>query len=669
MTDAIFLPDIVIIFALAIVVILICDRLRLPTIVGFLVTGILSGPQGLKLIDNMKEVHQLAEIGVVLLLFKIGMKLSVSKIAQFKRFFFLGGPLQVVLTICAGFGVAQLLHRPIGESIFLGCLLSLSSTAIVLKIMEDRGESSTPQAKVMLGILIFQDIAAVLMMLATPHFARIDIHQFDLSFIWPITKGLLVLMIAFFSATRIVPRLLYYIARSQHRELFLLTILSICFGVAWLASSVGLSLALGAFLAGLIIAESEYSTEAIGGIIPSQEVFTSFFFVSIGMLFNVTFFLEHPFETFAVTIGVLILKFGLISLVTIFLGMPMRVAILAGMGLSQIGEFSFVLMRFGIDAGLGSAYHYQLFLAVSVITMALTPLLIFVSPFVAQWMLRLPLPVRLKAGFSPLKTQKAPEAKRDHVIIVGFGFNGRHLAHAAKEANIPYVILEVSADIVREEKKKGEPILFGDATHDTVLNHVNIGDARVLAIVVNDPIASRRIAMHARQINPSIDIITRTRYVSQMPQMYRAGANVVVPDEFGASVEIFSHVLQKYDVPSEQIEKSINEIREEGFQVVRHLFYKEKQKEEVHLKIADALVTTLHINTHSPLVGKTLEQSDLKNKYGIKVMLIGREEEHLMPVESKTRFLAHDVLVVIGSKDGLAHAAEEIQTATKSDAK
>lgn len=654
------LASIVIIFGLSILVILLCERLKIPSIVGFLFTGVLCGPHGFRFIQDVSQVDELAEIGVILLLFKIGMKLTISKISSFKRFFFITGPLQVFLTVLAGYLIAQSLQRPIGESIFLGFLLSLSSTAIVFKLLEDREESRLPFGKLALGVLIFQDIAAILMMLATPYLTSKEIAVVDYSFLWQLLKGALILGGLFFASTKIVPRLLFEIAKTNHHELFLLTILTICFGVAWLASSLGLSLSLGAFLAGMMIADSEYSTEAIGGVIPYQEMFTSFFFVSIGMLFDKSFLFEHPALLAVATLGVLILKSGVGTISAMISGMPLKISLLAGLCLSQIGEFSFVLMRFGQFAGIGTEFHYQLFLAVSVLTMALTPALFYLAPIFADRVLCLPIPTVVKTGFSPLKSSKGKEMQCDHLIIIGYGFMGRHLARICKQSNIPYVILDMNADLVRSERKKGEPIYFGDATHDVVLEHMNLKEAKIAAILINDPLASLRIVKHSRKMNPGVDILAKTRYSDQMPPLFEAGANEVVPEEYGTVVEIFSHVLQRYDAPPEEIERSINQMRNEGYQIVRHLLCHEEEKNELYIKMKDAEVKSFHVEESSSLLGKTLLECGLKSKYGVKVVMIGSASGKISVPDAKTQIVAHDTLIVMGSKEGLALVEEEI---------
>lgn len=445
------LRDIIIIFTLAIGVLLICHRFKIPTIVGFLLTGVLCGPHGLGLVRDITDVQTLASIGIVLLLFSVGMEFSLKKIFEMRRFFILGGLMQVGLTVVAGFGVAQVLGRPLGESVFLGFLLSLSSTAIVLKILEVREESDTPHGRVILSILIFQDIIAVPMMLITPLLNE-GMSHLNYAFLIQLGKGLIILVLVFISAERIVPKLLYYVTRTRSRELFLLSVLVICFSVAWLASSVGLSLSLGAFLAGLIVSESEYSNEAIGNMLPLQDIFASFFFVSMGMLLDLSFVIEHPIIIVVITCGILVLKSFVASLTTLVVGMPLRTAVLSGIALSQVGEFSFVLAKSGIEYGLGTSFHYQLFLAVSLLTMTVTPVLIHFSPYLAGIAMNLPFPAILKTGLKPLK-MKTAFGEKNHIIVIGFGLSGKNIAKSAKESKIPYVIIEMNSDTVRREKK------------------------------------------------------------------------------------------------------------------------------------------------------------------------------------------------------------------------
>ena len=649
------LHDIVVIFGLSIVVLLLCHRIHLPAVVGFIFTGVLCGPHCLQLIRAESDVEILANIGIVLLLFIVGMEFSFKKIVEYRRYFLIGGTLQVFLTVLVGFIVAKLLGRPFGESLFLGFLISLSSTAIVLRVLEEKIESDTPHGHVILGMMIYQDIIAIPMMLSIPLIsgAESDMH---LSTLYTLVKGLVILGVVLFSAVKLVPKLLYLIAKTRSRELFLLSVFTICFSVAWLTSSVGLSLSLGAFLAGLIISDSEYRTEAIGDILPFQDLFTSFFFVSIGMLLNVQFLVHQPLFILLVTLSIMTVKALIAGGTTIFLGMPLRTVVITGISMCQVGEFSFVLAKAGNTYGLGSDYHYQLFLAFALLSMALTPTLMGFSSGIAGLFLRLPVSVRLKTGLRPSQI-KVPQGHKDHIIIVGFGLSGRNLSRSARDAQIPYVILEINAETVKKEKLKGEPIHFGDATHETVLNHANIADAKVIAVVINDFNAAGQIVEVARKLNPRIFIIVRARYMRQMKGMYDSGADEVIPDEFGSSIEVFTRVMRKFHVPTEQVEKIISDMRVEGYEMLRFLYKEPTTLADLKITLTDVLIETFRLHDGALITGKTLGEIDLRKLYGVTAMLVRRGNVTISSPDAQTRLLANDVVVIVGPHDHLRKAA------------
>ena len=648
------LKDFIIIFGLSIAVLLICHRLRIPYIVGFLVTGIVAGPQGLQLIRAIEEVHILAEIGIVVLLFTVGLEFSVKKILLYKRYFIIAGPIQVGLTVLGGFLTAKLLGRPINESIFLGFLVSLSSTAIVIRVLQERADSNSPHGKFTLGILIFQDVIVVLMMLVTPMLAG-EGQEIDVNLFFQLGKGLVILAITFLSAIQLVPTLLFYVAKTRSRELFLLTILVICFSVAWITSSIGLTLALGAFLAGLIISESEYSHQAIGDIIPFQDVFTSFFFVSIGMLLDIEFFLEDPVSIILLSIGIFILKSVVVVATALFLRLPIRTAVMSGIALGQVGEFSFVLAMSGISHGIGTEYLHQLFLAVAVLTMGLTPTLIALSPKIADFALKLPFPSKLMSGIH-FEEPTQEDVTKDHVIIIGYGFSGRNLARSSKEAEVPYVIIDMSPERVREEKIKNEPIHFGDATSDGVLTHANIQSAKVVAVLVNDPIAALRIVEHARKMNPSVYIIVRTRYLEEMPVLYQLGADDVIPDEMGSSIEVFSRVLMKYEVPADHIEQLVNVLRMEGYEMLKPRYSEETIFSDLKEYLADVSVKTLTVEENSLVANHSLSETALRKKHGLTVLVIKRGNDRIYNVDAESILKPGDKVVVVGTKEHLANS-------------
>ncbi len=646
------LTDILIIFSLSVAVLYICHRLNIPTIVGFLISGLLAGPHGLALIGAVNEVEILAEIGVVLLLFTIGIELSFAKLQKIKKAVLMGGSIQVVLTILVTFVVARQLGFGLGESIFLGFLISLSSTAIVLKLIQERAEVDSSHGQTTLGILIFQDIIIVAMILATPLLSSVKAIQGE-SLIFLLFKGIGVILLVIVSARWIVPRVLYQIAKTRNREVFLLSIFVICLAVAWATSSAGFSLSIGAFLAGLIISESEYGQEALSNVLPFRDVFTSFFFISIGMLLNIGFLFEQSVLILLIAFGVLIIKSIIAGLAAILLGLPLRTSILVGLALCQVGEFSFILSESGIEHGILYENSYQMFLAVSVLTMLVTPFIIVFSPRLADTILRLPIPDKLKIGFSPV-LETITKAKRDHLVIIGFGLNGRNIARAARSAGIPYVIIEINPDTVKSERAKGEPIYYGDATGETILKHANIKDARVVVSVINDHVANRRIVELVRRLNPKAYLVSRTRYVNEVKPLYELGADEVVPEEFETSIEIFTRVLEKYLIPTDNIEALIAEVRSDGYKMFRSFPTETSSTSDLKIRLPNIKISTLSIPENSALVGKSLAKSQLRRKFGILVLAIRRNSQIMSNPDRNTQICAEDELIVLGAPDKIS---------------
>jgi CPA2 family monovalent cation:H+ antiporter-2 len=649
------LYDIVIIFGLSVVILFICHRLKVPVIVGFLLTGIIAGPYGLGLVKGVHEVEVLAEVGVVLLLFTIGMELSLEKLLKIKKSVLLGGSIQVLITLIISFFIVRLFGLPIGQSIFIGFLISLSSTAIVLKLIQQRAEVDSPHGQTTLGILIFQDIIIVPMIILTPMLAGTYADTIE-SVLFLFAKGIGIIVLVIVSTKWIVPWVLYHITRTRSQELFLLSVVVICFSISWITFSAGLSLALGAFLAGLIISESEYSHHAIGNMAPFRDVFTSFFFVSIGMLLNIEFFFQQPGTIILIAIAVLVIKSLIAAFAAILLGFPLRTSILVGLALGQVGEFSFILSKTGLEHNLLGGDFYQMFLAFSVLTMAATPFIINLAPRIADAILKIPLPKKLKNGFFPVPEIKVSKQK-DHLVIVGYGVNGRNVARAARMANNPYIIIEMNPEIVRSEQVKGESISYGDASQEAVLKHVNIKNAKVAVIAINDPPATRRITETIRRLNPKVHLIVRTRYLQEMKLLYELGADDVIPEEFETSVEIFTRVLRKYLVPRDEIEKLVAKVRAEGYEMFRSLSQESASLSDLKFQLPDFEISTLRVEDKSILVGKSLAQIELRKKYGVTVLAIRRNSEILSNPHGDTQICSKDILFVLGPPDKIIDVA------------
>jgi len=643
------LKDILTIFGLSIVVLYICHRLNIPAIVGYLVTGIVAGPHGFGLVNAVHEVELLAEIGIVLLLFSIGIEFSFDKMLQSGRAILIGGSLQVLLTSGVVFIIARSLGQSFGESVFAGFLISLSSTAIILKLLQERAEVDSPHGRAALGILIFQDIAIVPMMLITPLLAGGE-GNVGISLLILLAKALVIITLVIIGAKFIVPHLLYQIARTRNHELFLLSIVAICLAVAWLTSSAGLSLALGAFLAGLIISESEYSHQALGNILPFKDVYTSFFFVSIGMLMNTSILLKNPVLIILATLAVLGIKSIVAFLAAAFLGFPVRTTILVGLALSQVGEFSFILSRVGVEHGLLAGDVYQAFLAISVLTMVAAPFILKTAPRMADLVSGLPLLDKITLGRHSVYEETVAGVK-DHLIIIGYGLNGKNVARAASVAHIPYLILEMNAETVRKEKENDEPIYYGDASQEAVLRHVNIEEARVIVIAISDPAATLRILEISRRLNPKVFIIVRTRYIQDIKTLYELGADEVIPEEFETSIEIFAVVLKKYLVPRDEIEKFISEVRSDGYEMLRSLSREEASFSDLELHLPDLDLCTFRVGDGSPAAGKTLSQVRLRKEYGLTMLAIRRGSEILYNPHGDTRIQPNDLVVIVGRRE------------------
>ncbi|MEW6754986.1 MAG: cation:proton antiporter [Candidatus Latescibacterota bacterium] len=564
-----FLQDILIVFASAVVVLLACHGLRIPTIIGFLLTGALIGPQGLGLVGAAGDVEAMAEVGVVALLFTIGLEFSLRSLLRIRRQVLQGGALQVLLTVAAVWWLSLHLGLESRQALFAGFLVSLSSTAVVLRLLQERTTVESPAGRLTLAVLIFQDVAVVPMMLFAPAVAG-QTHEPLGALLALGVKAVVLIGLVVAGAHWAVPYLLFHVARTRSRELFLFAVLGLALGVAYLTWVAGLSLALGAFLAGLILSESEYGQQALGNVQPFRDLFTSLFFVSVGMLLDLGAVAREPVAIAGLALAVLALKALLAAGAGVALGYPLATSVVAGLGLAQVGEFAFVLARVGLDLEVLPRPLYEQFLAISVLTLLVTPLAVAAAPRLAALAASLPWPQRLEAGYASLEESLRPDQlPGDHLIISGFGVSGRNVAHAARAAGIPYLVIELNPETVRRERGRGEPIAFGDASQAAVLQHAGVGQARILVSTIPDPAAGRLTVSVARQLNPRLHIIARTRFVQEVQPLHGLGADEVIPEEFETSVSIFARVLARYLVPRDQIERLAAQVRADGYRMLR----------------------------------------------------------------------------------------------------
>ncbi len=657
MTDIKIMTDLLVIFAISIGIVFVFHKFRLPPIVGFLAAGALIGPHGLNLVSDIEQVKVMAEIGVVLLLFTIGIEFSLTHLAAARRLLLVGGPLQLVGSLFLAAAVGLAAGLPPRQALFWGCLLSLSSTAIVLKALAERGESDSLHGRATVGILIFQDLAVVPMMLLLPLLAN-PADSVKPEMLLALGKSVALVGALMAASWYVVPQLLEQIVRSRSRELFLLTIIVLCLGIAWLTSLSGLSLALGAFMAGLVISESEYSHQAMAEVLPFRDSFNSLFFVSIGMLMDARVLLSHPVLVVALIGAVLVGKFVTGAIPVVASGYPLRAGILAGISLAQVGEFSFVLAQQGEQTGLLVGESYQVFLAVSVLTMGITPLLMQGAPHLAR---RVEAVQRLRRWYpdktaAPVQQESRHLKIKDHVIVMGYGLSGRNLVRVLEETEIPYLALDLDGETVRREVQNGVKIFYGDATNPNVMHHVRINDARVLVVAISDPFAARRAVQIARGLNPDLHIIVRTRYLREMEDLHQLGADEVVPEEFETSIEIFALVLQTYKMPQAVIVQKAEQIRKEGYALFRR---GELPDLAHHLRrgtLTDVEVDTCRIEAGSPALGKTIGQVSIRPRTGASVIALTRRGVTESNPKEKVRMEEGDVLSLLGTRDQITRA-------------
>jgi CPA2 family monovalent cation:H+ antiporter-2 len=620
--------------------------------VGYLIAGVLLGPSVLGVTQDIALIEVLAQVGVILLLFLIGIEFSLAELIRINRAVFVGGFLQVYLTTAAVLLISISAGISIEKGIFVGILVAMSSTAIVFKVLSDRGEMDSPQGRLSSGILIFQDLSVVAVVLFLPMLGgKSGFSAFDvaLNVFWALSIVVLMIAVSRF----IIPKMLYQVVSTHNRELFLISIVLICFGTAWLTSLVGLSLALGAFLAGLVISESEYGHQAFSEILPLKDIFSILFFVSIGMLLDVDSMLRNPLIVLLAVALILIIKFAAGTLVTIVLGYPLRIGVLVGVALSQIGEFSFVLSKEGINLGLFSGSDYQVFLASSIITMIFTPFMIQGSGRFSDYFERLPISRKIKSGRFQEDVFEKQELT-NHVIVVGFGLNGRNVTKVLSASAIPFIVLEINPETVRVEKKRGIPISYGDASKETMLTHLGINTARSVVIAISDASATRRIVELSRKLNPNIYIIARTRYTSEVNPLYSLGANDVIPEEFETSIEIISRVLHNYFIPANEIEKHISEVRKGGYEIFRNVAQKYDVFPELKQHLPYIEIETIRIEARSPLAGKSLADIGFRKKYGVTVLAIQRGAQTITNPSGETQLLAQDIVILIGTRECIA---------------
>jgi CPA2 family monovalent cation:H+ antiporter-2 len=553
--------DLLIVLVTAIAGGMLARWLRLPVILGYLAGGIAVGPFGLGLVQETETISSLAEIGVVLLLFAIGLEFSIKELLSLGRIAVIGGIAQILFTAVAGFGLGRLAGLSTTGAVFFGFIIALSSTMVVMKLLMERGELDTTHGRIMLGILLVQDLSVVPMMVVMPAIGG------DAGHLW-VSLGIALAKAVGFIGVMLVlgvwglPWFLKRVAGQRSRELFLLTVIVICLAAAFGTYYFGLSAAFGAFAAGLLISQSGFARQAFADILPLRDTFAALFFVSLGMLANLHFIGANLGTIAYIVLAIMLVKFLICSLITRLFGYSHKTVLMVGTGLIQIGEFSFILAMMGVEAGILSERLYSLTVAAAIVTILLTPFVMSLNSFIYRWLSQRGWFARQMTGRAdPEWRVPALELSR-HAVICGYGDVGRRLAEVLERQKFSYLIIELDPTIILRLRARGIPCIYGDASNPEILAHASLDKARVLICTIPDYVAEELTARNALKINPKLDIVARVHRDSDVELLKGMGVTEIVLPFFEGSLEMIRHTLHRFGMTSTEIQYILNTLRE-----------------------------------------------------------------------------------------------------------
>lgn len=533
-TTTTLVENILLVIGVSILVAALFQRLRVPAVVGFILTGVLIGPHGLGWVKQMETIQLLAEMGVLLLLFSLGVEFSLERLIQLRHYVLRAGLAQVFTTVALCVVGALLVGYSLVQALALGMIISLSSTAVGVKLLKQREELDSTHGRMALGVLLLQDVMAPLFMAMLPFLAKAGALS-PTAVAGRMGLTLLGVVVVYFAARGLVPLALRWLMASDAREVPVLGSLFIALLMGFITQRLGLSPALGAFVAGIIISETPYSHQITANIVPFRDSFLALFFISVGLLVNLTHLFSVWWQVLGWTLLLLALKWAIVVGVAYLSRRPLRVGLIAGAVLANIGEFSFVLMN--QSRGLLPDDLLQGLVAGTSLSILLTPILLAAVYRLALY---------ATGHFEMIEHigHRLHPALRDHVIIVGYGLNGRNLVHVLSELGIPFVVVELNGALVREAQKQDIPVVYGDAANPEILKAAGIRHARAVVLAMSDPISTRYTVRTARELNPTVYVVARTRYLAEIEPLYAAGATDVIPEEFEAFVEIADRLLQ-----------------------------------------------------------------------------------------------------------------------------
>jgi len=648
MPDHRLLSQLILIYSIALVAIVLLARARVPAIVAMMIAGIVAGPSGLGVIGAVEDVEMLAELGIVLLLFTVGLDFSLAAVRQIWRTILLAGTLQILATAAAVAGLVMLVARSsLPLAVFIGLFVALSSTAIVLKGRAERNELSAPYGRLTVGILLLQDLAIVVLLLLVPILSG----QTPLSALpFALAKALLAIAAVAGGSRLVLPTLLRLVTASGRREAFPLAIVVAAVGTAWLGSLMGLSMAVGAFLAGLMLAESEFSHQAYAEVRPVRDVLSGLFFISLGMLIDLPMVLRQWYLVAGVTAGIVVIKAVIASGALLVSRSPIRIALTAGIGLAQVGEFSFILGRAGLESGLLPAGMWQLMLGASVATMILTPLLLGIAPGIGARAAR-------NRGVDSVEIEAGIPQLAGHVIVLGFGIGGQLVSRALRDLNVPYLILELNGATVQRARAEGELIFYGDASSPESLHAARLEHALAIVSLLSDPDGTYRMVKLARETSPTIPIVVRTRYRLEADRLQHAGATVAVAEELEASLEVVAQLLARLNIPGNIIEPLLDVFRRESVSL-RPVRAPRANLDSLPAAIQQMPVSTHRIESHHWANGRSMADLNLRANTNASVLAIHRGERYITALSPDERLKEGDVLYLIGDESDVILARQ-----------
>lgn len=627
-------------------------RLKQPIIIGYLIGGLLVGPYALGFVSDVHTIEMFAEIGVALLMFALGVEFSFAELKPVYKVAVIGGAAQILLIIALTGGLSALMGLTLGAGILLGCIIALSSTVIVIKVLMERGELDSMHGRIALGLLIVQDLSVVPMMVILPNLSDPS-KILGLPMLFALGKAALILAAIVVLGTRLLPGMFARIAATKSRELFLLTSVALCFGTAALTYSFGLSLALGAFLAGIVVSESDHSHQILADVLPLRDLFATLFFVSVGMMINPAFLVTHVAEVGVVTLAIVLGKAVVIAVSTRMFGYTGRTSLAVGMGLAQIGEFSFVLAKMGRTGGLITEDFFSIILASALLSILVTPFMMQAAHPLYRLLYRVPFFRYFSSKQQQLSAATAElKGLVDHVVILGFGRVGSNLGKVLVRSGIPVLIIDIDHMRIQELRARGIACLYGDSSNVEVLRHARLELAKVLIVALPDPLACQMAIANARAINPKLDILARAQRSQDVSGLYSLGAEEVVQPEFEASIEVIRYTLAKLGYTSREIQRYSHQIRKEGYRQFEEEFNPDATPDLLEA-LGEAELLWVEIPLGSSLDGFSLREADIRGRTGVGVLAVRHEGKTIPNPKADKLLHGHDEILVMGTQSQL----------------